>query len=74
MRKLGNDTMGIVLTSTGISSTYRLTVKKQWLNTAIPRINVKFTKPSTNRKMYPPSNGHSSTDKVYIHQNLIKIK
>ena len=77
------DAMGMEITSADISTVYRLPVKKEKSNAAIPRIYVKFTKRSTKRQMYGirikqkvthEQLGLSSTGKVYIHEHLTKTQ
>ena len=77
------DAMGMEITSADISTAYRLPVKKEKSNAAIPRIYVKFTKRSTKRQMYGirikqkvthEQLGLSSTGKVYIHEHLTKTQ
>ena len=46
------DSMGMEITAGDISTAYRLPVRKEKQNAAMPRIYVKFTRRNTKRAMY----------------------
>ena len=73
--------MGLDISATDISCAYRLPVKKEKQNSAVPRIYVKFTRRKCKRQMYGlrikqqvthRQLGLSSVGKVYLHEHLTK--